>query len=181
MNTPASYSSPKLEARYIESKGFYGVFARDSIEAGEFLLMWSGTLYNGAALESLSDLERSRGVQVEEDLYLIPVRMGETADYVNHSCMPNAGLMGQTALVALREIAPGEEICYDYAMTDGSPYDEFVCECGTPQCRGRVTGSDWLLPALQAQYRGYFSSYLQRRIDRLGAIESVRDGQTAAD
>jgi hypothetical protein len=51
-------------------------------------------------------------------------------------------------------------------MSDGSPYDEFDCACGSPLCRGRVTGDDWQRHDLQARYAGYFSPYLQRRIER---------------
>ncbi len=35
-------------------------------------------------------------------------------------------------------IAAGEEICLDYAMCDGSEYDEFHCACGMQNCRGRI-------------------------------------------
>jgi hypothetical protein len=70
-------------------------------------------------------------------------------------------------LVAMRDIASREDISFDYAMTDGEPYDEFTCACGAPQCRGRVTGNDWRLPELWRRYEGYFSPYLQRRIDKL--------------
>ncbi|HMY16300.1 MAG TPA: hypothetical protein PKA58_08205, partial [Polyangium sp.] len=52
----------------------------------------------------------------------------------------NAGLDGQIVLRAMRGIVPGEEICYDYAMSDGSDYDEFECTCGTPDCRQQITG-----------------------------------------
>jgi uncharacterized protein len=165
---PASYLSPRLDAHPLPEKGFYGVFAREMIPAGELLVMWSGTLYSLATLEALPPIERSRSVQVEDDLFLVPARQGEPADFINHSCNPNAGLSGQTALVALRDIAPGEEICYDYAMTDGSTYDEFECQCGESICRHQVTGEDWRLPELQERYRGHFSPYLQRRIDHLG-------------
>ena len=48
----------------------------------------------------------------------------------------------------MRAIAQGEEICLDYAMCDGSSYDEFDCTCGLPDCRGRVTGEDWKRPEL---------------------------------
>lgn len=65
------------------------------------------------------------------------------------------------------DIAPGEEICLDYAMCDGSAYDEFECGCGSPNCRGYVSGDDWKRPELWERYKGYFSPYLQRRIDRL--------------
>ena len=87
------------------------------------------------------------------------------ADWVNHSCDPNAGLVGQIVLVALRDIKVGEEICFDYATSDGSPYDEFECGCGSRLCRHHVTGDDWKLPELQKRYEGHFSPYIQRRID----------------
>jgi len=40
-----------------------------------------------------------------------------------------------------------------------------ACRCCQPSCRGQITGADWKLPGLQAKYAGYFSSYLQRRIE----------------
>jgi hypothetical protein len=91
----------------------------------------------------------------------------ELSDYLNHSCQPTAGMSGQIGVVALRDLGPGEEICIDYAMCDGSPYDEFTCGCGTPSCRGQITGNDWMRPELQTRYAGYFSPYLQRRIERM--------------
>ena len=84
------------------------------------------------------------------------------------------GLIGQISVVALRDIYPGEEVCFDYAMSDSVPYDEFTCACGELNCRGRVTGNDWMLPDLQARYAGYFSPYLQRRIHRLQTEQQRR-------
>jgi hypothetical protein len=161
-----SYISPKLEARPLPEKGFYGVFAREPVAAGELLAMWSGVIYRYDELETLEPIVVSRSVQVEDEMFLIPIKHGEPGDFFNHSCNPNAGLNGQIGVVAMRDIAAGEEVCYDYAMSDGSPYDEFDCHCGEPMCRHRVTGDDWRLPDLQARYNGYFSPYLQRRIER---------------
>lgn len=67
----------------------------------------------------------------------------------------------------MRRIHPGEEVTIDYAMCDGSPYDELACACGSASCRGRVSGEDWRNPDLWVRYAGYFSPYLQRRIDAL--------------
>jgi hypothetical protein len=111
-------------------------------------------------------------LQIDEDLYIVTSQEGP-ADWVNHSCEPNAGLSGQIVLVAMRDIAPGEEICFDYAMSDGSPYDEFDCNCGSTHCRGRVTGSDWRRQELIDRYKGYFSPYLQQRINRLYQVKRV--------
>lgn len=168
---PASYLSPRLEVRPLPGKGFFGVFAREAIEPGHLLALWCGRIVAETSLGDLPEILRSRSVQVEEGFYLVPEVDGEPADFINHSCNPNAGLQGQIALVALRAIEPGEEICYDYAMTDGSPYDEFECRCGEAACRHHITGDDWRLPELQRRYAGHFSPYLQRRIDRLKAAE----------
>ena len=113
-------------------------------------------------------------VQIEEDLFL--TSKGTLADYVNHSCNPNAGMYGATMLAAMRDIEPGEEVCWDYAMSDGSAYDEFDCTCQAPGCRHKVTGDDWRIPALWERYAGYFSPYLQRRIDRLRAEQGEEEG-----
>ena len=67
--------------------------------------------------------------------------------------------------VAMRDIAAGEELTFDYAMSDDDDYDEFVCACGEPGCRGLVTGADWRRPELQDRYRGWFSNHIARRIE----------------
>jgi hypothetical protein len=118
-------------------------------------------------LDELSEDIRRHTVQVEERLYLASHGPDEGPDFINHSCDPNTGLEGQIALVALQRILPGEEVTIDYAMCDGSPYDEFDCACGSPICRGRVTGDDWRNPVLRERYAGHFSPYLERRIKAL--------------
>ncbi len=162
-----SYLSPKLDARPSPSNGGYGVYALEAVHTGELLAVWGGDVVNSEQLAGLALRTQQHSIQVEENLYLIPTRPPEPADYVNHSCEPNAGLMGQITLVALRDIVPGEEVCFDYAMCDGSPYDEFECACGAPACRRRINRNDWARPELWERYNGHFSPYLQRRIDRL--------------
>jgi hypothetical protein len=162
------YVSPKLVARCYPDKGGYGIFANTFVTAGDLLVVWGGNVVTGEQFAQLSPREKMHSIQIEEDLYQVPSRPEpEPGDFINHSCTPNAGLSSSISLVALRDIELGEEICFDYAMSDGSPYDEFECACGTPFCRGRVTGDDWQRPDLQARYAGYFSPYLQRRISRL--------------
>ncbi|MGE0527480.1 MAG: SET domain-containing protein-lysine N-methyltransferase [Bdellovibrionales bacterium] len=84
--------------------------------------------------------------------------------HLNHSCEPNLGLQGQIVYVALRDVQPGEELTFDYAMTDDELY-EMECRCGTPSCRKTITGFDWKRKDLQEKYDGHFSWFIQRRID----------------
>lgn len=164
---PSSYLSPKCEVRKHPAKGGHAVFAVRPFDRGETIAVWSGRLVSPRQLSRLPIRLKQHTVQVEENLYLTSLGADEPPDFINHSCAPNAGLSGQISCVALRMIEPGEEITIDYAMCDGTPYDEFDCECGAPNCRGRITGQDWSRPELWARYAGHFSPYLQRRIDQL--------------
>jgi SET domain-containing protein len=63
-----------------------------------------------------------------------------TAMFINHSCAANCEtreLRGKVWIVAIRDIAPGEEITYDYCLYDGGD-DEAFCNCGAPTCRGTM-------------------------------------------
>ena len=161
-----SYLSPKLENRPNIVKGNCGVFARVPVKKGELISLWGGRIIPASEVDRKMANFTQQVLQIEDNFYLLTPSM-EPADCFNHSCDPNVGLTGQIGLIAMRDIQEGEEICLDYAMCDGSDYDEFDCSCGVPNCRGRVTGEDWKRPELWERYEGYFSPYLQRRITTL--------------
>lgn len=171
LNQPTCYLSPKATAR-LKSHREYGVYAIAPIEKGELIDMFGGEVVTKEKFDTLPDRLRRLSIQVEENLFLVALNEGP-GDYVNHSCDPNGGLSGQIGLVALRDIAVGEEITFDYAMSDSTDYDEFQCECGSANCRGTVRGSDWRNPELWKKYEGHFSPYLQRRIDKLKRGEAL--------
>jgi hypothetical protein len=162
-----AYLTDKCEVQNRDITGGKAVYARDLIEPGELIAVWSGRIIPTEALDELPEEIRRHTVQVEEGLYLASFSADEPPDFINHSCEPNAGLDGQVVIVALHRIHAGEEVTIDYAMCDGSPYDEFECACGSIACRGRVTGEDWRNPILWERYAGHFSPYLERRIRAL--------------
>jgi uncharacterized protein len=173
MDAGKHFLSPKLEVRAEPEKGGFGVYVVEAVAAGEVVSVWGGYIVDAEQLDTLPHDVQQHSVQIEEGLYLATIGGAETADFINHSCDPNLGLRGQITLVALRDIDVGEEVCFDYAMTDCTPYDEFECRCGSAACRGTVRGDDWKLPELWAKYAGYFSPYLQRRIDRLAQEQGL--------
>lgn len=139
----------------------------EPIQAGETVAAFGGHIVPLEVLHTFSDDRQGRSIQVDTDLYLVSGDTPDAGDMLNHSCEPNCGLLGQMLVVAMRDIEPGEELSFDYAMCDASDYDEFRCLCGEPTCREIVTGSDWRDPVLQAKYAGWFSPYLARRIAAL--------------
>lgn len=162
-----SATNPKIKKQRIESINGSGNFALETICKDEILVVWGGIILSAAELANLPQERCSYVLQVEEGYYQYSFVEDEIGDYFNHSCNPNAGLSGPITLVAMREIKAGEQICFDYAMSDGDPFDEFTCCCGSDLCRHRVSGNDWMNPELQRRYSGYFSPYLQRRINKL--------------
>ncbi len=44
---------------------------------------------------------------------------------------------------------------------------EMDCECNSKNCRKKITESDWQTQHLQKRYYGYFSQYLQEKIDKI--------------
>jgi SET domain-containing protein len=71
---------------------------------------------------------------------------GNEARFINHSCAPNCEAVDERKRIyieAIRDIAPGEELTYDYAYErDGTEDEEwerlYVCKCGAPTCRGTI-------------------------------------------
>ncbi|MBI5945278.1 MAG: SET domain-containing protein-lysine N-methyltransferase [Chloroflexi bacterium] len=170
-NSSFSYLNPKCEA-HNHPEGGCGVFATADISKGELISLWGGKIIRKDDLDPSMPRFTQRVVQVDEDLYLLTAEEKEPNDCFNHSCDPNLGFFGQIGLAALRDIQAGEELMFDYAMSDGGPYDEFDCYCGSPICRKKITGNDWMLPELWVKYQGYFSPYLTRRIIILRGTQS---------
>jgi len=61
---------------------------------------------------------------------------------VNHSCEPAMRGVGPEVMIAVRDLAPGDELTCDYAECNTDP--PMTCLCGSPTCRGSVSGVDLL-------------------------------------
>jgi len=141
-------------------------------QSGEPLVVWGGQLFT---MDDVCAGKAAPGstVAVGEDLYLgSPAEAynrerDDRGDFINHSCDPNVWMADEVTQVARRYIAKDEELTMDYAMieADESHVNAWRCRCSSPLCRGQVTGLDWRLRALQNRYAGYFSPFINRRIE----------------
>ena len=62
------------------------------------------------------------------------------AMFINHSCDANcetSEVDGRVWVTAVKHIAAGDEITYDYCLYDGGD-DEARCNCGAARCRGTM-------------------------------------------
>jgi len=153
-----TWTSEKIEER--DSKIGRGAFAIAPISEYEPVAVWGGIVCRRSEFSALPAIFITNAVQIGLDDYLVQPLL-VAGDRINHSCEPNCGMAGDRTLVAMRQIAVGEEITYDYAMSDASDYDEFLCRCGCATCRGKITGLDWKDPVLRRRYSGFLSSFIE--------------------
>lgn len=141
-----------------------GMFATAPIGAGEIVLVWGGTLYSRTDLETGRVPGDTSYSFIDEDFLL--AAPGDGMDYfINHSCDPTVWMADEVTVVARRDIRADEEVTGDYAVWESDPqYTVDPCTCRALTCRGRFTGDDWRLPAVQSRYAGHFLPYIARRI-----------------
>ncbi len=71
---------------------------------------------------------------------------GNSARWINHACAPNCEAEengGRVHIRALRDIAAGEELFYDYGLVIDAKLTrelkrEYACHCGAATCRGTL-------------------------------------------
>lgn len=147
------------------------MFAAEPISAGERVAVKAGHVVGYDEAERLTVELGDFTLQIDHELFLSPRSPAEydtMVVHINHSCEANVGFAGNVVYLAMRDIAAGEELCQEYALARTKPY-RFDCECGSPRCRGQVSGDDWRLPEVQERYRGYFMPHVQELIDSLTA------------
>lgn len=144
------------------------VFAARDFDEGAPLLEFTGRRFHSERVPSLMRGGSDRYVQVTPDHYMGP--SGRLDDLVNHSCDPNAGLRftdDGVFLVAIRSIARGEEVTWDYSTTLAESNWHMICQCRSPDCR-RVIGNFTTLDPQRQQFyraRNLVAPYLRRRDD----------------
>lgn len=144
------------------------VYAAQGFAEGDEIIRFTGRRFRADRVPSLMRGASDRFVQVTPEYYMGP--SGRIDDLINHSCTPNAGLRftaGGVFLVAIRAIAPGEEIAWDYSTTLKESNWHMICQCRSPECRRVIGNFETLAPERQEWFRArnLVAPYLRRRDD----------------
>ncbi len=148
-----------------------GLFAREEIAKGSLLVALGGYVLTLDEEKALPESLRDIAIQIAPNLVLGILDENQLAptDYINHSCNPNSGIKGQISLFAIRDIQKGEQVTFDYGtvLYRNCASEKYVlkCLCGSAGCRGEVTSDDWKNLDLQKKYKGYFSHFLEEKIN----------------
>ena len=128
-----------------------GVFALEPIAAGERLIEYKGERI------SWKEALRRHPHNPDEPNHTFYFALdnggvidgkvnGNSARWINHSCAPNCEaeeIDGHVFVDALRDIAAGEELFYDYGLVIDARQTkklkrEYECRCGARKCRGTM-------------------------------------------
>ena len=132
---------PLIEVR--DKAGFKGVYAEHAIKQDSVIFNLRGTI---------STRPSKYTIQLGSNRHLnFPAirRPNDDLDYcwqyLNHCCEPNGYMnTAERTFRALRDIAPGEEISFNYLTTESEMAEPFHCHCGSASCYGFIQGRNFL-------------------------------------
>lgn len=175
--------------------GEHGVFAIAPIDAASVIMSFTGAIYRRQrVLDAARRGEHDGFLQVALNRFI--GLSGDADDYVNHACDPNCYVAiadSGVQLRARRTIAPGEELSFDYRVTQVDFPLRFACRCGAAACGGDIGNCDEIPPRQLAQYLAegivpaWVSSWLAARepasvpLERLDVVAQVPGGAEARE
>ena len=131
----------------------YGLFARDFIPKDTRIIEYVGERITKPEAERREERRLARLAAGEDGcVYVFEVNQRHDIDgnvawnparRINHSCGPNCetqNIRGRIWVIALRDIAPDEELTYDYGF-DYSEWQDHPCRCGAKECVGFIVKS----------------------------------------
>ena len=151
---------PGLGIEVLDDEGHRSLCSRRSFKTGESILEVRGDVITTASRYS---------IQVSSDLHIepsaLPTNLEFFDDYLwpflNHGFEPNAMMQGRQ-LVAIREIAEGEEITFDYNTNEWDMATPFEC-----MITGRKVGGYKHLNAQERdQIRDFTSPFILQLADQ---------------
>ncbi|OJU92265.1 MAG: SET domain-containing protein-lysine N-methyltransferase [Burkholderiales bacterium 66-5] len=153
MASPRSIQAPRGRRIQVRRSGVHGkgVFALQAIAEGEVVIEYLGEVISWDEAQRRhphdpSDPNHTFYFHVDEDHVIDANVGGNAARWINHSCAPNCWADeqdGRIFITALRGIAAGEELNYDYGLIIEERYTqklkaEYACRCGSSHCRGTM-------------------------------------------
>jgi uncharacterized protein len=121
-----------------------GGFAKKDLKAGARIIEYVGERITIAESIERCSRENHCIFGLTEEEHLDGSVEWNPARFLNHCCSPNAEAQlaeGRIWIVALRDIASGEEVTFDYGY-DLEDYRAHPCACGAAGCVGFIVGEE---------------------------------------
>ena len=158
-NTPQASNEPRAESRngarriQVRRSGVHGkgVFALVDIPRGARIIEYVGEVISWDEAQRRhphdpQDRNHTFYFHIDDRRVIDASVSGNAARWINHACTPNCEadeIDGRVFVSALTDIAPGEELFYDYGLVIDERYtkklkEQFACRCGSPRPGGQA-------------------------------------------
>ncbi len=127
-----------------------GLFATRDIRKGDVILTFTGKIITQDDVDAKPEGKDVNALEINDTSY---IDLEEPGVFANHSCNPTAGIYDDRKLIALRDIAPSEEVTYDYSTSVDGGWT-MPCACGENDCVGYVCDFKDLPREKQERYLG---------------------------
>lgn len=125
----------------------YGIYASRDLREGDLIFKGEGRsqrIITKRFVEKNWNEEekmhfRRYAYPVSEELFILWDEDPSEWAPQNHSCDPNTAFDGLN-VYAIKAISKGQELTLDYARFLDENMEPFVCQCGSPSCRGLISG-----------------------------------------
>lgn len=146
---------PNMEVFLTTDKG-WGVRAAEFIPKGHYVVEYAGEVVDEYEMKVRMEAARQRNephfymMEMAPGLIIDARPKGNIARLLNSSCDPNCETQKwhdaatgeiRVGIFTLRDVAPGEELVYDYHFQQLFGQDaggEYQCRCGAAKCRGTM-------------------------------------------
>lgn len=158
---PAASTSPWILTRNSTIHG-RGVYAKVAIPDGTRVIEYLGERITKAECIRREDIRLAKIARGQDGcVYIFELNKRHdidgsaawnTARLINHSCEPNCRseiIRGHIWITARRDIAPGEELTFDYGYSV-TEWRHHPCRCGSAKCIGHIVAKSqrWRLRRL---------------------------------
>ncbi|HRI00931.1 MAG TPA: SET domain-containing protein-lysine N-methyltransferase [Saprospiraceae bacterium] len=147
--------------KILESNGQRALFAKKAFHKEECIFPFSSRL----TMDAPSYLT----LQINDNTHILinPIAL----ECVNHSCEPNCFFdIENYELIALCDIAQGEELKFFYPSTEWCMDQGFQCNCGSSSCLQHINGA-YSIPIHEIK-RYRLSPFIKAKLDLLGSKDS---------
>jgi hypothetical protein len=108
----SSWITPKAHKSVRSDIAGRGLIAVEPISTGDIVAVKGGHIVTTPQLAGLPDPLPNSEIQIADKLHLVALSPDEYEPvmlFINHSCEPNVGFAGNIVLVAMRDVAAGDQ------------------------------------------------------------------------
>lgn len=152
----------RMKKIYVGESGIEGkgIFVSEAVKKGEKICRIEGEFIKRQIKSAKESKKFQNWIGMGHHLWLNPNKTKYR--YLNHSCDPSAAIVGRRTLVALRDLPEGEEVTFDYSLTDHDLNWKMECHCGSEQCRKVIHPIFLLPPGVFKKHYPHIPKYFQK-------------------